>query len=471
MSHELEDKCGLFGYSGRGENDAAQVVRIGLSGVQHRGQEAAGMATTDGETIFAHRKSGLVDQVFYGVNWDDLPGSIAIGHTRYSTSGGKGHEQPVLPHFALAHNGTISNTAELDKFNKEKGRFNPDHNDTEKAHTAIDYYYTELKYPLAKAMQAAKPLLTGAYALLAMDKEGIVAMRDDVGIRPLIIGKKDENYVLASETCALDVIGAEYLRDVRPGEIVTVKEKRLRSVRTTDNEERPCVFEYIYLKRPDSRVDGEAIEEIRERIGRELAREDREKDKENPINIDVVIGVPDSGTPYAIGYADEAGLRYRRGIINGGKLPRSFIEEGAKRDPIIGEKLNVVTEVVKDKDVLVAEDSIVHGNSIRIMVRKLRKAGARSVHVRVGSPPIIYPDPYGINTPNQEELFAFNKTVKEMLEALGEDAPDSLRYVSNGGLENGIGKPLDELTTSCLTGIYPIKPSKEMQESIVYRNK
>ncbi len=450
--------CGLFGVAG--DPDAAHRTYLGLTALQHRGQEGSGITSSDGQSIFSHRGSGFVDKVFSGKKFKDLPGNIAIGHNRYGTSGKGDHPQPVMGDFTMAHNGTIPDTTKLEEFLDSKNISTRGLNDSEMIHSATSYY-TKRGSSLEEAIIDAQPLFAdGAYSLLFMNKDQIIAVRDQHGIRPLSIGQSDGSWIFSSETCALDTIRASHIDNVKAGEMVIAEtgQTELRRIQLFDGHETMSADEYYYIDKPNSKLGGQSIQIVRKRMGVILARE------EGGIDADLVIGVPDSGIPAALGYAQESGILYDVGIISDRYVGRTFITPGQdERKKAVARKLHPIPEIVDGKRLIVGDDSIVRGTTAMKYVQDLRDAGAMEVHLRIPTPPIIYPNFYGLDTPKQENLFAYGKSLEEMRRILG---VDSLRFVSLDGMVEAIGVPAENLDLSCFNGDYPVPIGKRRAEVV-----
>lgn len=455
------EKCGVFGVFDVG-TEAARIVHPALWALQHRGQESSGIAASDGKTIRVHKGQGLVAHVYDESHLNSLPGFIAIGHNRYSTSHGSTpeHAQPVITRdriVALAHNGNLPSTYELEKFLKRRGIPTDDHNDSELMHAAIKYYLVK-GVTLQKAIKQLFPLFTGVFSLLVMNKDELAAVRDECGIRPLSLGRFNGGYVVSSETCAFDTIGAEFIRDVKPGELIVINKKGVKSYQITKGHQKLDIFEFVYFARPDSVLLGKSVNEVRRNLGIQLA-------KECLIKADVVIPVPDSAIPAALGYAQESGIPFDHGLIKNRYIHRTFIRPTQKlREKDTQLKLNPLPHVLKGKKVVVVDDSIVRGTTSKQLVEMLRRAGARKVHLMISSPPVRFPDFYGINTPNQKELIAARLTIEEIIEFTG---ADSVNYLSYEGLIKSTGLPERVFCTSCFTGRYPVDIHERAQE-IVY---
>lgn len=470
FSKRIGEKCAVFGiYAFNDHQEVARTTADGLHALQHRGQEGSGISTSDGTKIHLHKRRGLVKQVYddedpASFNFDSLPGNFAIGHNRYATSSkrsSENHLQPVtddLNTLTLAHNGNLPDTTTLEQFLDARGIETSGFNDTEMMHAAI-LDFKNRGASLDEAVMASIPLFRGAFSFLAMDEKQIVAARDERGIRPFSIGRLNGSYVFSSETCALDAIGAIYIRDINPGEIVVATENGLRSMEHSEGKQKLDIFEFIYFARPDSTLLGKSVLEVRKNLGKMAAKEHSHRG-------DIVIDVPDSGTPGAIGYAQESGIPYEQGLIKNRYTGRTFQrpEQDRRRNEVL-QKLNPVKAILWNRRVIVVDDSIVRGTTSRELVKMLRNAGAREVHMRITSPPVKFPDYYGIDTPNQAHLIGAYKSVQEICEYIG---ADTLEFLSYEGMIEAIGLPEDELSTSCFTGEYPIDIGKRREE-IVYQ--
>lgn len=454
--NDLHEKCAVFGVYGI--EDAARLTYFGIYALQHRGQESSGISASDGKTIRTHKNMGLVAQVYTEKDLEKLVGTQAIGHNRYSTSGGSFHEhtQPFIDDngsFVLAHNGNLPSVEKLISFLKEKGLRTEGYNDSGLMHAAILYYLNSGK-SLEDAVRAAFPLFTGAFSLLVMTKDKIAAIRDPFGIRPLSIGKLNGGFVFSSETCALDTISAEFIRDVIPGEMVVVDKAGLHSHILAEAKPNLDIFELVYFSRPDSVLLGKSVYRVRENLGKELA-------KEFPIDADVVIPVPDSAIPAAIGYAHASGIPFEFGLMKNRYIGRTFImPEQRLRDKSVQMKLNPVTQVLKGKRVIVIDDSIVRGTTSKKLVKMIRDKGAKEVHLLSSCPQVKYPDFYGIATPFQKDLIAAQMSISEIAAFIG---ADSLHFLSYKGLITATELPEDVFCTSCFTGNYPIDIGKNKE--------
>jgi amidophosphoribosyltransferase len=453
----FSDECGIFGVSD--SEDAANLAYLGLYALQHRGQESAGIASLDGGEIHVEREMGYVADVFDEARLSRLPGRTAIGHVRYSTAGASllANAQPIV--FAtgrgplgLAHNGNLVNAREIRSSLEAKGALFTTTSDSE----VILHLIARAGAPtLSGAIAEALLEVRGAYSLVILSRDGIFAARDPNGIRPLSLGVREGSPVVASETCAFDLIGARYERDVEPGEIVQLSREGFTSHRFAFPISTPCVFEHVYFARPDSTVFGRSVAASRQGFGRRLARE-------HPAQADVVVPVPDSGMYAALGFAEESGIPFALGLVRNHYVGRTFIEpKQAIRHFGVKVKLNPVREVVEGKRVILVDDSIVRGTTSRKIVKMLREAGAREVHVRVSSPPTINSCHYGIDTPTRGELIAANQSVEEIRRFI--DA-DSLGYLSVEGMLDAFGRPQQATCTACFTGIYPVEIEEEERE-------
>ena len=457
-----QDACGVFGVWAPGE-EVAKLTFYGLYALQHRGTESAGIATSDGSRILVYKDMGLVSQVFTESDLATLPGDLAIGHCRYSTTGSSTwvNAQPTLRPtkygtLALAHNGNLTNTGDLaelvQKLEPSNGRERGATTDTE-IMTALISLQNE-KNVEASAM-AVLPQLEGAFSLVFMDEHTLYAARDRHGVRPLVLGKLENGWVVASESAALDIVGAAFVREIEPGEFVAIDATGVRSERWAPAEPKGCLFEYVYLARPDTTIAGQGIHATRVRIGERLA-------KEAPVEADLVIPVPESGTPAAIGYAKGSGIPFGMGLVKNSYVGRTFIQPSQTiRQLGIRLKLNPLREIIEGKRIVVVDDSIVRGNTQRAIVRMLREAGAREIHVRISSPPVKWPCFYGIDFATRAELVASGLEVEEIRRSIG---ADSLGYVSLEGLIESTQVDENKLCGACFTGQYPIRIPADMSE-------
>jgi len=457
-----QDACGVFGVWAPGE-EVAKLTFYGLYALQHRGTESAGIATSDGSRILVYKDMGLVSQVFTESDLATLPGDLAIGHCRYSTTGSSTwvNAQPTLRPtkygtLALAHNGNLTNTGDLaelvQKLESSNGRERGATTDTE-IMTALISLQNE-KNVEASAMSVL-PQLEGAFSLVFMDEHTLYAARDRHGVRPLVLGKLENGWVVASESAALDIVGAAFVREIEPGEFVAIDATGVRSERWAPAEPKGCLFEYVYLARPDTTIAGQGIHATRVRIGERLA-------KEAPVEADLVIPVPESGTPAAIGYAKGSGIPFGMGLVKNSYVGRTFIQPSQTiRQLGIRLKLNPLREIIEGKRIVVVDDSIVRGNTQRAIVRMLREAGAREIHVRISSPPVKWPCFYGIDFATRAELVASGLEVEEIRRSIG---ADSLGYVSLEGLIESTQVDENKLCGACFTGQYPIRIPADMSE-------
>ncbi len=445
----FHDHCGIVGVYGHAE--ASKLAYLGLYALQHRGQESAGIVSTDGSHLSMVKAMGLVQDIFSSEALARLPGHAAIGHTRYSTAGdsSKLNAQPILidcnkGHLAIGHNGNLTNAAEWRRKLDHRGSIFQTSSDTEVIfHLMARSSARHLTGALADALRQVE----GAYSLVLLGSDELYAIRDPRGFRPLALGRLGEAWIVASETCAFDLVGASYLRDVEPGEMVRISAAGLESIAfAPEKQHQYCIFEHVYFARPDSYVFGRPVNESREMLGRLLARE-------HPAPTDLVVPVPDSGVPAAIGFALESGIPFRMGLIRNHYVGRTFIEpEQAIRDFGVKLKLNPVRELLEGRRVALVDDSIVRGTTSRKIVRMLREAGASEVHMRISCPPTISPCYYGIDTPTREELIAAQHSIEEIRDFVG---ADSLGYLSLASLRRAVGDAEERFCTSCYTGRYP----------------
>jgi amidophosphoribosyltransferase len=458
MADDLGEKCGLFGVSRHPE--AAKLTYLGLYALQHRGQESSGIVSSDGSTLYAEIGMGLVADVFNERRLARLPGEMAIGHNRYSTAGSSllRNAQPMVISYAggslaLAHNGNLVNADKIRKELEQEGAIFRSSTDTEVIlHLIARSSETRLADQVVDALRKVR----GAYSLLLMTEKEMIGVRDSFGFRPLVLGRlEDETYILSSETCALDLIEAEYVREIAPGEMVVIRDGEVEFFRPfPPTRQAFCIFEYIYFARPDSIVFEKNVYPIRKALGKQLAREAY-------VEADVVIPVPDSGVPAALGFAEEARIPFEMGLIRNHYVGRTFIEpQQAIRDFGAKIKLNPVKHFLQGKRVVVVDDSIVRGTTGQKIVTMLKHAGAKEVHVRISSPPSISPCFYGIDTPSKRELIAANQSVEEIRNFLG---ADSLAYLSLKGLLQTVSPDEFRFCTACFTGEYPEgQPSEEL---------
>ena len=453
-----QDQCGVFGVWAPGE-EVAKLTFFGLYSLQHRGQESAGIAASNGKKILVYKDMGLVSQVFSESSLESLVGHIAIGHNRYSTTGASHwrNAQPTLGRtsvgtLALAHNGNLTNTADLLEMLKERY---PDQGENEitggnTTDTAVLTALLAGKVEVSLEATALEllPKVKGAFCLVFMDENTLYAARDPQGVRPLVLGRLERGWVVASESAALDIVGASFVREVEPGELIAIDENGLRSSRFGEVKRAGCVFEYVYLARPDTSINGKNVYDARIEMGRTLARE-------YPVEADLVIPTPESGTPAAIGYAQESGIPFGHGLVKNAYVGRTFIQPSQTiRQRGIRLKLNPLKEVIQGKRIIVVDDSIVRGNTQRALVQMLREAGALEIHVRISSPPIMWPCFYGVDFATRAELIANGIGVEDVKSSIG---ADSLGYLTKDGMVAATGQQEKELCTACFTGKYPIE--------------
>lgn len=454
-----QDECGVFGVWAPDE-DVAQLTYFGLFALQHRGQESAGMAVSTGQRIMVFKDMGLVAQVFDESTLQSLPGNMAIGHTRYATTGASvwQNTQPTFRSFedgtglALAQNGNITNTGELEAWLAERApqvkvpsKKSLDSTSDTALVSALMASFGDLS--LEEVSLEVLPRLTGAFSFVYMTETTLYAARDPQGFRPLVLGRLQSGWVVASETAALDIVGASFVREIEPGEFIAIDGAGLRTHRFAEAAPKGCIFEYVYLARPDTRIAGRNIYSTRIDIGRQLARE-------HPAEADLVIPTPDSGTPSAIGYAKESGIEFGMGLVKNAYVGRTFIEPSQTiRQLGIRLKLNPLRSVIEGKRLVVVDDSIVRGNTQRALVRMLREAGAKEVHVRIASPPVEWPCFYGIDFATRAELIAPGLSVDDICRSIG---ADSLGFVSLDGVTEATTLPADRLCRACFTGKYPV---------------
>ena len=476
LNHDLDpqdrgpqDACGVFGVWAPGE-EVAKLTYFGLYALQHRGQESAGIAVSNGSQIMVFKDMGLVSQVFDETTLNSLRGHLAIGHARYSTTGASvwKNAQPTFRPtasggLALGHNGNLTNTAELETWLADRDRpedslvpggithswshqgTHDSTNDTSLV-TALMSTYPELT--IEQAATQVLPRLKGAFSLVFMDEETLYAARDPQGIRPLVLGRLERGWVVASETAALDIVGASFIREIEPGEMIAVDAAGLRSTRFAEAAPKGCLFEFVYLARPDTTISGKRLHSVRVEVGRTLA-------KEFPVDADLVIPVPESGTPAAIGYAEQSGIPYGQGLVKNSYVGRTFIQPSQTlRQLGIRLKLNPLRDVIAGKRLVVVDDSIVRGNTQRALVRMLREAGATEIHVRISSPPVKWPCFYGIDFASRAELIATGLNTDEICRSIG---ADSLGYVSLEGLVDATEVGMDKLCRACFDGVYPVE--------------
>lgn len=461
---ELHEECGVFGIYDFDGKDVASTIYYGLFALQHRGQESCGIAVSDTKgpkgKVTSYKGMGLVNEVFTPDNLEALHGDIGVGHTRYSTAGASTREnaQPLVLNYvkgtlALAHNGNLINAAELRRDLEYTGAIFQTTIDTE----VIAYHIARERLNSRTAEEAVNRAcrkIKGAYSLVVMSPRKLMGARDPYGFKPLCIGKRDNAYILASESCALDTIGAEFVRDVLPGETVTITPENGivsdMSRALPKEQEARCIFEYIYFARPDSRIDGINVYQSRIKAGRFLAMD-------SPVDADLVVGVPESGNAAALGYSLQSGIPYGTAFVKNGYVGRTFIKpKQSSRESSVRVKLNVLKEAVDGKRIIMIDDSIVRGTTSDRIVKMLRDAGAKEVHVRISSPPFLWPCYFGTDVPAREQLIAYNRTIEDIRQIIG---ADSLGYLE----VNRLSEMVDGLNicTGCFTGQYPLEPPKE----------
>jgi len=446
----FKDECGVFGIFGHPE--AANMTYLGLYALQHRGQESAGIAASDGERVRLSREMGYVADIFDSEALSQLKGSLAIGHVRYSTAGESrlSNAQPILidcahGQIAICHNGNLVNARELKDELVQQGSIFQSGSDTE---VILHLYARSRAGSVDDALVESVSQVQGAFSLVMLTPDRLVALRDPHGFRPLALGRLGDAYVVCSETCAMDLIGATYERDVEPGEVLIISASGVRSIKPFPPAPLAhCIFEHVYFARPDSYVFGKSVNEVRTELGRILARE-------QPVAADVVVPVPDSGVCAAMGYADESGVPLRMGLIRNHYVGRTFIQpQQSIRHFGVKVKLNPVRSILGGKRVILVDDSIVRGTTSRKIVRMVRAAGAREVHVRISCPPTISPCFYGVDTPSKNELIAATHTLEEIREFL---EADTIGYLSLEGLLTAVGPERRSYCSSCYTGVYPV---------------
>ena len=463
IDDSIHEECGVFGIYDLDGNDIASTIYYGLFALQHRGQESCGIAVSDTAgpkgQVKLTKGMGLVNEVFPHDDLMSLKGNIGVGHTRYSTAGSSTREnaQPLVLNYVkgilgLAHNGNLINALELRKELEYTGAIFQTTIDSE----VIAYHIARERVKTSSVEEAVKNAMKkilGAYSLIVMSPRKLIGARDPFGFKPLCIGKRDNAYILASETCALDTVGATFVRDVEPGEIVTITEKGIQSDKSlclSRHKEARCVFEYIYFARPDSIIDGVSVYHSRIMAGKYLAID-------SPVEADIVVGVPESGNAAALGYSLQSGIPYGTAFVKNSYVGRTFIKpKQSNRESSVQVKLNVLKEAVKGKRVIMIDDSIVRGTTSDRIVKMLRDAGATEVHVRVSSPPFLYECYFGTDVPSREQLIAYNRTVDEIRDIIGADTLGYLRLERLSEMVNGL-----PICTGCFNGKYPLEPPKE----------
>ncbi len=453
---KFKDECGVFGVFSKENLDVSSITYYGLYALQHRGQESAGIVVSDGKELNGHKNMGLVSDIFNQKVLEELKGISAIGHVRYSTTGAShvNNAQPIIGKYklgsiAIAHNGNLVNADIIRELLEDCGCVFQTSIDTE---VILNLIARGGKKGIEKAAVDAIQAIKGSYAIVILTQDKLIGVRDPNGIRPLCIGKVNDSYILSSESCALDSVGADFVRDVEPGEIVIIDEEGIRSVNFAERTKcETCAFEYIYFARPDSTIDGINVYESRVRTGKKLF-------EESPAEADIVIGVPDSGVAAAVGYAAASGIPYGIGFIKNKYVGRTFITPSQEmRERAVSVKLNPLKVNVKGKRVVIVDDSIVRGTTSRRLVETLRKAGAKEVHFRVSSPIVKYPCYFGIDTPYRSELIGANSTVEEIRQEIG---AESLGYISMEGLIQSLEENKG-FCLGCFSGVYPVSAPME----------
>lgn len=459
---KMSEECGVFGiFNANGDSSAAELSYLGLIALQHRGQESAGICSNHNGEFNIHKGMGLVENVFEENDFEYLKGEMAVGHVRYSTSGSSllANAQPLLINsikgdLALAHNGNLANAKEL-RYNLESnGSIFHSTLDTEViAHLVARALDDDIIEALVQSLHQLK----GAFSIVGMTEDSLVAIRDPQGFRPLSIGKLDESYVVASESCAFDIIGAEFVRDVEPGEVVIIDQEGMKSRKYSGQSRNSlCVFEYIYFARPDSNIAGQNVLLARKEMGKQLA-------KEMDIDADIIVPVPDSGIAASLGYSEESGIPYAQGILRNRYVGRTFIQPSQKiRDLKVRLKLSPIKEIIDGKKVILIDDSIVRGTTSNQIIERIKEAGAAEVHMAISSPPVEHPCYFGLDTSRRQELIASNNTVEEIAESIG---ADSLHYLSQQGMLEAIAADKEiGFCTACFDGDYPINDKYLLEE-------
>lgn len=456
---KLKEECGVFGIFDNDGIDVARSAYYGLYALQHRGQESAGIAVNDNGTILYHKDMGLVAEVFNNVVLNHLKGKMAIGHVRYSTTGASMREnaQPMVIKYrngqmALAHNGNLVNAAEIRGKLEENGAIFQSTADSEVILNLISRYRIS-SISIEEAIQKMMRDVRGSYALILLTPNKLIGIRDPLGIRPLCIGIIDNSYVLASESCALDAVGAQFIRDVNPGEIVIIDKNGITSIQTeTADKSSLCIFEHVYFARPDSFIDGASVHQARIEAGRRLAIE-------HPVEADLVIGAPDSGLTAAMGFSMESGIPYGQGLLKNRYVGRTFIQpDQGQRENGVRIKFNAMRNAIEGKRIVMIDDSIVRGTTTKRIVQMLKNAGAKEVHMRVSSPPMMYACYFGVDIPSRKQLVASSATIEEIREIIG---ADSLGYLSlEGLLKTPLGAKCN-FCSACFTGKYPMDVPEE----------
>ena len=468
MIEEIKDKfkeeCGVFGVYSKSSLDVAKVTYYGLYALQHRGQESAGIAVSDGKNMNIHKSMGLVSEAFDEKSLSSLKGNASIGHVRYSTTGSSNiiNAQPILTNckfgsMAIAHNGNLVNAEVIKELLEDGGNIFQTSIDSEVVLSLIARAY---KKGIGKAVISAVQAIKGSFAMVILTEDKLIGVRDPNGIRPLCLGKLEDSYILSSESCAFDTVGAEFVRDIRPGEIVIIGEDGIESISYSEKiKSKVCAFEYIYFARPDSVIDGISVYESRRKAGEILF-------EECPVEADIVVGVPDSGLAAAVGFSKASSIPFDIGFIKNRYVGRSFIAPSKEmRERIVSLKLNPLKENIKGKRVVLVDDSIVRGTTSKILVEMLRRAGAKEVHFRVSSPVVKYPCYFGIDTPYRKDLIGANLTIEEIRKEIG---ADSLGYISEEGVVKSFGEK-EGFCLGCFSGIYPVDTPIETAKDYLER--
>ena len=462
MVDEIHEECGVMGVWG--SERSCQSVVMGLFAMQHRGQESSGVATTDGQVIRLTRRMGLVTELTHELEaHGQLPGSASIGHVRYSTSGGSllTNAQPFLiTHkrgpLSVAHNGTIFNAKQLRREMEEQGHIFQSTSDTE---VLLHLVAKNPEPDLAEAVRQSLTLLKGSFSMLLLSKDRMLIARDPLGVRPLCLGRLDETWLVASESCAFDLLGATYVRDIEPGELLVIDAQGTKSVRFAEERKHAhCIFEFVYFSRPDSMIFGHSCDKVRRRLGKQLAME-------QPANADVVIAVPDSSNTAALGYSHRSGIKFEIGLLRNHYVGRTFIDPTQHgRETKVKLKFNPIVGVLKGRRVVLVDDSIVRGTTLRSLCRMIREAGATEIHVRISSPPVRQPCFYGMDFPTDSELLASNMSIEDTIKYLN---IDSLGYLSIEGMISSARELEGNFCTGCFSGSYPDveldKPVRQLQ--------
>ena len=463
VEEKLREECGVFGMYDLDGKDVAASIYYGLFALQHRGQESCGIAVSETNgpkgKVTSYKGMGLVNEVFTGEELEQMRGDIGVGHVRYSTAGASTREnaQPLVLNYvkgtlALAHNGNLINAPELREELAYSGAIFQTTIDSEVVAYHIARERVKTKNVESAVLNAMKKI-KGAYSLVIMSPRKLIGARDPFGFKPLCIGKRDNAYIITSETCALETLGAEYIRDIEPGEVVTITKDGIKSDTSMclpKEQQARCIFEYIYFARPDSQIDGIGVYDSRIKAGRFLAMD-------SPVEADLVVGVPESGNAAALGYAMESGIPYGTAFVKNGYVGRTFIKpKQSNRESSVKIKLNVLKEAVEGKRVIMIDDSIVRGTTSDRIVRMLRDAGATEVHVRISSPPFLWPCYFGTDIPEREQLIAYNRTIEEIRDVIGADSLGYLEIPRLEELVNGLS-----ICKGCFTGKYPMEPPKE----------